>query len=389
MPPKKKSTKAAESSKASNSSGTLCCVCCQSLNLSKDETLFCDGSCQRWAHRYCLGVSEAAYKVIKEKSYKFRCFACLQIEHQDELAKLRDEVERLSSLLQSSKSTADSPTDRAPDSARPMSYASAAQAGTPEFYSHAQTQKSPMVDSSESRKFNVVIFGIAECRQGAKRHERLAYDLSKVESVFSDIDASLKSSSIKDCFRLGRYKQDQVKSRPILVKLIRIEDVSKVLANRRAVKAPVVVKPDMTRDERVRESTLLKHRWDLINSGIPKQSIKVSKSKIFVNNVEYGCFTKSGFKQTGDKSVTLSSSSVTVNNDNATLLPSNHGPENMSTATSLTSLSAPAVAPLTTAQQSDVSNIQNSHSVPPGESPVSGNTTLTPSSDHSLTSSPE
>ena len=80
-----------------------------------------------------------------------------------------------------------------------------------------------------------MIFGIGECRQGAKRPERLAFDLSMVESVLVDIDGSLKSSSIKDCYRLGRYRADQEKPRPIFVKLVRIEEVSKVLANCRGV----------------------------------------------------------------------------------------------------------------------------------------------------------
>ena len=427
MPPKRKtskatesSTKATEASKASSSGRTSCCVCCQGLNRSKDEVLFCEGSCQQWAHRYCLGVSEMAYKVIREKNYKFRCFACLQIEQQDDIAKLRDEVARLTTLLQSPPSASDSPADLLSDSVDsvapgPRSYASAAKAGEPRNHLPRQT---PRVDYSESRKFNVVIFGLVECPQGTKRHDRLVHDLSMVESVFSDIDVSLKSSSIKDCFRLGRYKPDQVRPRPILVKLIRIEDVSKVLANRRAAKAPIVIKPDMTRDERTRESILLKHRWDLINSGIPKQAIRISKSKIFIDKVEYGCITESGFRLTGDKPNTLSSSSssdMTPNN--------NSDPDTISSVTSLTSLSVPAVLPLTTVQHPDVSNAHNSHSaqpatsptslsVPavlpettvqhpdvsnahnshsarPGELPTSGNVTLTPSSEHSLASSPE
>ena len=74
----------------------------------------------------------------------------------------------------------------------------------------------------------------------------LLHDLSKVGSVLTDIDGSLTSNSIKDCYRLGKYRADQEKPRPILVKFVRIEDVSKVLANRSAATPPIVVKPDMT-----------------------------------------------------------------------------------------------------------------------------------------------
>ena len=51
------------------------------------------------------------------------------------------------------------------------------------------------------------------------------FDLSKVESVLVDIDGSLKSSSIKDCYCLGKYSADQERPRPLIVKFVRIEDV--------------------------------------------------------------------------------------------------------------------------------------------------------------------
>ena len=78
------------------------------------------------------------------------------------------------------------------------------------------------------------------------------------------------------------------------MKFVRIEDVSKVLANRSAATPPIVVKPDMARDERLRESTLLE-RWRLISSGVPKRAIKISRSKMYVHNVEYGTYSQSGF----------------------------------------------------------------------------------------------
>ena len=78
-------TAAVTASVSSKTSAETCCVCCQSLNPAKDEALFCAGSCQQWAHRYCAGVSVMAYKAIREKGRQFRCFACHQISHDDEI----------------------------------------------------------------------------------------------------------------------------------------------------------------------------------------------------------------------------------------------------------------------------------------------------------------
>jgi hypothetical protein len=216
-------------------------------------------------------------KVIREKGHQFRCLACHQISHDDEITELRNEVAQLSLLISDLQST--KPSQEA------MCLTPLCQGAM--FLLLKDTFEA-------TRKFNIVIFGIEECRQGAKRPERLAFDLSKVESVLVDIDGSLKSSSIKDCYRLGRYSADQEKPRPLLVKFVWIEDVSKVLANRRAAKSLIVVKPDMTQEERIRESTLLKHRWNLISSGVPNRAIKISRVKFFVNNVEYGTYSQSG-----------------------------------------------------------------------------------------------
>ena len=54
------------------------------------------------------------------------------------------------------------------------------------------------------------------------------------------------------------------------MKFIRIEDVSTVLKKgRRVLTSPVSIKADMLREERRRESLILKERWSLIQSGIP------------------------------------------------------------------------------------------------------------------------
>ena len=73
----------------------------------------------------------------------------------------------------------------------------------------------------------------------------------------------------------------------------------------------------MTREERIRESTLLKQRWNLISSGIPKHAIKIARSNIYVNKVVHGTYSPSGF--------VLASKSVAQQNVTINKPPSNHG----------------------------------------------------------------
>ena len=55
------------------------------------------------------------------------------------------------------------------------------------------------------------------------------------------------------------------------------------------------IKPNMTVEERLRESILLKERWNLIQSGILKNVIKIQGSRLYVRSALYGQFKDSKF----------------------------------------------------------------------------------------------
>ena len=114
-----------------------------------------------------------------------------------------------------------------------------------------------------NQKFNVVIYGITECHSGTVRSERLTQDLAKVVEALSESGTPIEPNAIKDCFRLGKFKPQNPKPRPILVKLIGVADVHKMLSNRGQCRHPMFIKHDMFPEERHRESILLKERWNL------------------------------------------------------------------------------------------------------------------------------
>ena len=81
-------------------------------------------------------------------------------------------------------------------------------------------------------KYNVVLYGVEECRRGLSRSARLESDLSSVVNVFSALDSSIQSHSVRDCFRLGKFSPDATRPRPILVKFVRVADVSKIFSKK-------------------------------------------------------------------------------------------------------------------------------------------------------------
>ena len=90
-----------------------------------------------------------------------------------------------------------------------------------------------------------MLYGVDEYPSGTSRSARLAADLETVVSVFATIDSTFQAQALKDCFRLGKYNPAHDKPRPILVKFVRIADVSNILlSKKRNLHRPCFIKPD-------------------------------------------------------------------------------------------------------------------------------------------------
>ena len=76
------------------------------------------------------------------------------------------------------------------------------------------------------------------------------------------------------------------RSRLLLVKFLRSADVNTLLRNRSKLTS-LSIKPDLTPEERARESLLLKERWSLIQKGFDRKQIKIYNHSVFVNNKLY------------------------------------------------------------------------------------------------------
>ena len=143
----------------------------------------------------------------------------------------------------------DSPVDQARKDSRP----------TPDLSTCAKKSKTQTKsDPSADRKFNVVVFGVAECKSETTHVEHLANDSSSILGIFQKLNSNLNESTIHDCFCLGRYNQSHKWPGPILVKLNRSIGVANTLSNRSLCPENITVKPDLTSKEREIVSILLK-----------------------------------------------------------------------------------------------------------------------------------
>ena len=141
-----------------------------------------------------------------------------------------------------------------------------------------------------------MFYGIKESPADTSKSDRLKHDLDGILTILSDINTTLTSASIKDYYRLGKYKQTSTHPRPILVKFLRAFEASLVLSNKGSLTSSAIsIKPDMTRVERKTEQVLLKERRHLIDSGTECRFIRIIGNSLYVNRKLHGSVRNSQF----------------------------------------------------------------------------------------------
>ena len=144
------------------------------------------------------------------------------------------------------------------------------------------------LQSNANRKYNLIVFGISECPEGTSRICRAESDFKHVADIFSQLNTGIPESSIRDCIGLGKYKNQPMHPRPILVKLNRPTEVLKLLSLKESLPNGVSFKPDQSKQQRTIESILLKERWKLIQSGTERKVIKICYNTLLVNDIPHG-----------------------------------------------------------------------------------------------------
>lgn len=287
-----------------------CAVCDKTIiepssKVKGEDAIFCEGPCQSWLHRQCIGMPLAHFQALTTSQVPFHCLYCANATIADLKNTIANLESKLASIHQTQSTSSSAPMSTSCVASDSLSYSDAIQS---KLTTKSKSESSPNPPAQQShskpkvhsfpdvqRKFNIVIYGVTEQDNGTPRHQRLIHDNNEVAKVISKVDPSISETSIQDCMRLGKYNVD--KRRPILVKLSRSCDVSSILANRYKHKTlpGIAIKPDMSPKERMIESLLLKHRWDLIQSGTPREQIKIKGHSIFVRNIKTGSIINSKF----------------------------------------------------------------------------------------------
>ena len=263
-----------------------------------DEAVYCEGKCESWFHRKCVGLSRTAYTLASEpESPPFYCLLCMQLVYLNEINKLKEHISSLSSqvaLLSGPQHQGSSQSTNKVTRASPAQVTQQVPASAPVINKSSQplqqsTKKSTNATSTaHDRKYNIILYGLQECPKGTNRSLRTKKELEKVTEVLSKIEKDVGPQSIRDCFRLGKYKEIHDRPRPVLIKMNRSIDVISLLSACKNLPDCLAIKPDLTPEERQLDSILLKERWGLIQSGQNKKDIKIQGTKLYLKGNLYG-----------------------------------------------------------------------------------------------------
>ena len=86
--------------KKTTESSEVCPICAEYIIDATDthegqEALFCEGTCQCWFHRWCAGVSQARYKLIRKSPEPFLCPTCTFDRKQAVIQDLQSNIQAL------------------------------------------------------------------------------------------------------------------------------------------------------------------------------------------------------------------------------------------------------------------------------------------------------
>ena len=294
--------------KSKDKSGEVSVLCVTCNKQAEEDSIECE-CCFKWVHRECAGISKDEYKVLSDSSSNimFFCGICqpkvtiaLKFfnDIQEKQKSLDEKVTQLEERLNSIASSVidqDSTTDiTQPTNNTSLVHTNASKTQPNTIRRFFTPPKPPSLVSD--KRYNVVFYGVDEPPKETSRSDRQKHDLDKLLNILSSLDSSLTSASIKDFHRLGKFKQNNTRPRPLLLKFLRAFEASLILSKKGSLtSSQISIKPDMSPDERKVENALLKERRSLINNGIERKYIKIRGNSLYVHNKLYGQFQNSEF----------------------------------------------------------------------------------------------
>ena len=136
-------------------------------------------------------------------------------------------------------------------------------------------------------KYRIRISALQEAPSNVNFQERQIYERESVEKIFSHMN--LNNITITDCFRLGKFKTENIRPRTLIVTFASVWDQRKVISQCFQLKSyseKIFISPELSNEDKIKEKKLLNKRWQLIQSGVERQHLKIKNLRLFNNQNE-------------------------------------------------------------------------------------------------------
>ena len=187
------------------------------------DSIECE-SCLKWEHCASAGISKEEYEVINSDMPTNIMFFCSVCSPKVRLAlKFFNDIEKKQKLISESikqleeelkaLNTKISQLSNQSNTLDTSSVVSQNDIVQVESIARPLPPKPPPPDRKFKFKFKFKfkckfkLYGISKCPSGTSRPERVKQDLNSAVPVLSKINADINPTSVRDCFRLGKYKK--------------------------------------------------------------------------------------------------------------------------------------------------------------------------------------
>ena len=179
------STSAGDAAKWNKTHNTTCPICEESFK-SGHESIFCEGNCQKFIHRWCASLTKEQFKRASESDLPFYCLHCITLRQNFEIDKLRKLVSELTTKI----STLVLQTSPVSDGQDTTSVSKATNS--------TKQQPLPKIEQSNDRKYKLVLYRISECSKMGLNVQRELSKILRVPYLFCLILMSTSKQTLSD-----------------------------------------------------------------------------------------------------------------------------------------------------------------------------------------------
>lgn len=250
-----------EDDKRNEKEGEICLDYCHCNKFVKSNGIMCE-NCERWFHSECVDMSNAHYKMFRDKEYIWFCTTCkqgfkkkmrdLEVENKilnEENQTLKNECAEWRQTIQAMKGEIEEEvTKKVMDNLR-LEVKDIVSEELKERY------------DKEKRKNNIVLYNIQEV-EGESEEANKEDDLIKCKTVLQQVRVE-REVNVRGVIRLG--KKVQGKARPMLVRLGDESmkwNVMRNLKNLKFTQMQWVKKVSVTKDLTLKEREESKRLWE-------------------------------------------------------------------------------------------------------------------------------